>query len=74
MHINKINSCQYIYFTGKENEGKENLPKKSYIDVIKDIDFEPQSSQMSLLDAIKLRQVEEKAKQLPDNYSLNIEG
>ena len=73
----KINARQNIYrtFKGKENRERENTSKKSFVDLLQTIDFDKeQSSKMSLLDAIKLKEVEEKAKDFSQNSTLNIDG
>lgn len=71
----KINARQNIYrtFKGEENRERENIPKKSFVDLLQTIDFdEEQSSKMSLLDAIKLKEAEEGAKNLTSDIQLNL--
>ena len=75
MHINRINAYQNLYktFSGKENRESEHIPKKSFVELLQTIDFdEEQSSKMSLLDAIKLKEAEEGAKNLPSDIQLNL--
>ena len=71
----KINSYKNIYntFKGEEKAGEKATPKKSFAELLQTINFDnEQNSQMSLLDAIKLKEAEEGAKNLPSNIQLNL--
>lgn len=75
MHINRINAYSNLYktFKGEENRESEHIPKKSFVELLQTIDFdEEQSSKKSLLDAIKLKEAEEGAKNLPSDIQLNL--